>query len=200
MNIEQFKEIIDFLPTLIIYVVPGYITIWILSFLYSIDIVNEKLILLKSIVLSYITINILILFGINPVDRTLGKVIIFISSILLSYIIYGVSNWSWLMEKLGFGRDFRPIMFDGIINTEDSTWLIVYIKEEKIIYKGKLRFYKKIKNDENYYLILSNFKSLTYKGKVVDDYTEEDEDKIVIINTKNASSIEIFGKNNLKSP
>ncbi|MFW6030184.1 MAG: hypothetical protein ACOCRO_08020 [Halanaerobiales bacterium] len=197
MSIEQIKNIIELIPTILLYIAPGYITLWLLGLLYSRDLENDKNLILKSLILSYIYITIVRWLTVDPIVFFQGKVVVFIIAIITAYITYHLSNQNCLMDVIGLKRTLHTDLFHDLVNINDGPWLIVYLNSDKIIYKGRLVYFRKIdEKEKQFYVVLSNYTSMSYDGNVIDNY-EDQEDSIVILNTKESNIIEMFGKNKL---
>lgn len=199
MGPENIITVIEALPLIFIYFVPGYIFIKIMSYRFSKNLDNINHLLLKSIVASYIIILIVkmifILFKQNfNLDNILIKVLTIllalISGVLVPKIITG-ELFNKALKKMGFNKSMNPNIFDDIIDVENGTWFVVYIPSEKKIYQGIIQRYEDRDYLEDYFLILSNYKLYDYKGNEIEDNTFVPT-KWVMVNTKDISRIEIL--------
>ncbi|MTI62262.1 MAG: hypothetical protein FH762_20145 [Firmicutes bacterium] len=197
IDIIKIKEIIELIPLLLLYIAPGYITLWILGLLYSIDLEKDKNLILKSLILSSIYISIVRCLNLDPAISLKGKIVIFLISIFVAYITYHLSNQNCLMDTIGLKRTLHTDLFHDLVNVNNGPWMIIYITADNIIYKGKLVYFRKIDDkEEKFYIVLSNFTSMTDTGTVLDNY-EDDDGSIVVLNTKDVNIIEMFGSNKL---
>lgn len=203
MDVNYVKELIEFLPTIFVYFVPGYIFIRMNCYAFTKDINKINNLLLRSVVVSYMIIVLVnFIFGICNIDFNLEYVIVKIILIFVS-IIAGVfypkvvmsKYCSNILKKLGFSKSFNPNIFDDIIDKENGTWIVVYIPEERVVYQGVLQRYEDSEDLENYFLVLSNYKLYDYKQHIVEDNLFVP-NKWIMLNTKDISRIEILYSEN----
>ncbi len=206
MDIQSINDLIKSLPTLIIYIVPGFITIWIKSFILSEKPKETSDIFLKSIVISYLLILfekfVLKLFGYNiDIDMNgLHKVILIIISIFVGYIwsmLLQSDNCSNILKKVGVYRTFRANIWDDLVDLQYGLWVRIYLPSESVIYEGKLRKYEEKENLENYLLVLSNFIMYDYEAKEIINNTTVNNEWIAL-STKDISRIELLYNANSK--
>ncbi len=189
MNAEQIQKLIELLPTLIMYFVPGYLILWINSFMLSQKLEKDKHLLLKSIVVSYIILTIEnYFFGRVITIPTIIFALIF--GLLLSRVILS-KCFSKVLSWMGINKSFYSNFWNDVIDMENGLWVIVYLPNEQLIYKGQLRRFEEKDNTEHTFLILSNYTLLNYSGEEIISYAENKQYR-VIINTKDISRIELF--------
>lgn len=212
MNIEIIESLIEILPNIFIYIVPGYIILRIISYRFSRNTIKDDYLLLKSIVVSYILIVIVDflvqilcvivnIFIDKPnleinlnIETLMGKIIIILLSIVSGFIWckFITSDVSYkFLEKLGINKSLNTNIFDDISDMDRGTWLFVYLQNERIIYFGALQRYEEREDVENYFLVLSNYKSFEYNGIEMEDQSRNPL-RWVMINTKDISRIEII--------
>lgn len=199
MSVEQAKLLIDLLPTLIIYLIPGYLIIWVISFMLSQKIDKDSNLFIKSIVLSFIFItfgNSILSFGdLNIIDSNLLKVVVILISLVLGYVISKilVSNYfKRILKKLGINKSVYTNFWNEIVDTEKGLLVMVYLASEKKTYKGELRKYEECDHGDSTFLILSNYVLYNYDGEDEILNYEKDNNYRVLLNTKDISRIELF--------
>lgn len=203
MNVEEIEVLIEYLPIIFIYFVPGYIFIRINCYRFTKDINKINNLLLKSVVVSYILIALVkFIFQICSKDfnlaNTLVKIILIFVSIIAGMFCSKIllNKYSKnILEKLGLKKSFNPNIFDDITDEENGTWIVVYMPEERVIYKGVLQRYEDKEELENYFLILSNYILYDYKQHIIEDNLFVS-NKWVMLNTKDISRIEILYSEN----
>jgi len=193
MNIEQIQTIIDFLPSIVIYVVPGYIFLWVYTFTFSKDIENDKHAIAKSLILSF---SLITLFRSLGIEISLSPLIIFvllitsaISGFLFTKILTSKPVYL-LIKKIGINKSFYRDIWNDIVDFRYGQWLRIYLPEERVIYLGKLKRYEETATDKTL-IVLSNYASYDYDAEEIDNCIGSPE-KIVIINTKDVSRIELY--------
>jgi len=197
MSVEGIKVIIQELPTLIIYIVPGYLVIWTMNFMLSKIIINDDYIIIKSIALSYVIISlngfILNFFGLD-IQSYKAQILIIISALILGYIgaKLVLSNWfEKCLRKLGVSKSIHKNFLNDVVDLEKGLWVITYLCTEQLMYKGQIRKYEEKDNSENTYIVLSNYTLLDYGGEEIINYVN-DNSKRVLLNTKDISRIELY--------
>jgi hypothetical protein len=200
MNIEHLNEIINALPLLMVYVVPGYIILRINGFQLSRAIDNDYYIFLKSTVLSFVLVTVLetlwnVFFpGIEPLSKIEFKIATIISAVIIGFVWskFLVSDFcAKLLRKLGINRTFRLGIWSDVIDFEFGLWVMVYIAPDKVVYLGKLRRYVETEKGQMYTIFLSNYVLFDYESNVLQDYKEES-DKWVALNSKDITRVEIY--------
>ncbi len=193
MNIGQIQAIINVLPGIVIYVVPGYIFLWVYTFTFSKDIENDKHAITKSVIISFFFIT---LFRAVGIDSFLSPMVICalivipaVSGYLFTRILTS-KPVCYFIRLIGINKSFYSDIWNDIVDFKYGQWLRVYLPEERVVYLGRLKRYEETVTDKTL-IVLSNFASYDYKGEVMDDHKKSPE-KIVIINTKDVSRIELY--------
>lgn len=193
----KIKDIIAVLPLLIIYILPGYIFISVINFIVNKKYKEDKNIILKSLVISYIIINIeTFLLGLQGIlfDISSAKSIIitFGVSILSAYLcaqIIDNESGNIILKKLKIARSFKSDVIADITDFELGMWIKVFISSEKLIYVGKIRRFEQVV-DLSYIIVLSNFILYKYSGDEVENYSS-DNTKWVFLSLKDNYRIEL---------
>lgn len=191
----NINNIIILIPTLLDYVVPGFIFLAIRDFSYSKKDKSDKYYIIKCIVLSYLFIKIL-----KPIVLLLGHLgfnndiltFIFIMDVIaisIVYIKYKVEEK--LVKVLGNGKAVHEDFISNIIDNKKGAWLKLYISEEKIIYTGKLKYYDNPSMSNDRFIVLACVKTESYSGETLVDNTS-DENALVALDMKYIKRIEIF--------
>lgn len=175
--------------------------LWIKSFILSENINNDKYVILKSIVLSYIIVNIEKTIIFNNFDynniATLDSCFIVITiliAILIGYLIPKImlsDIFCSILKMLGINKSMQPNVWCNIADLEFGVWIRVYINSEKVIYDGKLRKFEEPDEDKDYYISLSNYSSYSYSGEDMEN-NRSDSNKWVVINAKSINRFEVF--------
>ena len=138
MSIEEAKLLLEILPTLIIYLIPGYLIIWVISFMLSQKIDRDSNLFIKSIVLSFIFITvgnyILGFWGLNILASNLLKVLIIFISLVLGFVISKLlisDCFKRILKKLGINKSVYTNFWNEIVDTEKGLLVMVYIASEK---------------------------------------------------------------------
>lgn len=171
IDLTKINDIIAALPVLIIYILPGYCFISLKDFITNIKPTEDKNIVIKSILISYVIINISrLIFNILRLNFDISLPIVSLFIITLAIIItylYSIFVQSEKCDKiLKWFKVTRSIKSDAltdIIDLELGMWVRVFLNSEQIIYMGKIRKFHHF-GDSNYYIILSNYSQYNYSG------------------------------------
>lgn len=180
---ENVIKIIEVLPELIIYIVPGYIVIWMKSFILSHKQKETNDIFIKSIVLSYL----LTLISHN-------KLVLIILSIIIGYCLgrfLSSDKCSIILKGLGVNKTFHACIWEDISDLEYGMWINIYLPNELIIYQGKLRKYEEKEVGQDRFIVLSNYITFDYDSIELENCRNKD-NRMVMVNTKNISRIELY--------
>ncbi|WP_148867855.1 DUF6338 family protein [Thermosediminibacter litoriperuensis] len=191
-NVVQIKNIIEALPTLIIYVVPGYIILWIIAFNLTQEINKDNHIILKSLVISYLLVN--LIKAVAPIDSPKTIVFILILSVFLGFAISKFItsySFSWMLQFLKIYRTPQSNIWLDILDFTHGVWARVYIPSEKIIYEGALIKYGQSGDGANHYILLSNYIAYSYESEILEDNSENNT-YYVAVNIKDISRIELI--------
>lgn len=184
----KFTDIINIIPDILIYFVPGFIFISVRNYHLSFESSKDKYIALKSIVFSYIFINLVgIIYSKN--NRFFTILVLMLSVIVsILYITFDVEEE--LLKRLKLHKSTNNDFMHNIINIKEGAWLYMYLSEENVIYCGKLICYHDIDNGKERIYVLSNYVLCSYEGKQLQNFSEND-NRNVMLNSKNITRIEI---------
>lgn len=195
MNADDIIKIIEKLPEYIKLVYPGYITIYLFYFFRAITIKDNKAIILKAVILSYIY-NVLIdetctLFFIkgNLGYVFVENILLMILSIIIAYLSYSLTRSKkvrTILEKFNIYTTFSSNEIDEMeCQSTNGTWIVVYLKDSDIVYEGFI-VNKEMEPDKDRYIALAMYRKYTIdtNGKPVtpyiDDYSKNCNEKVVI--------------------
>lgn len=192
ISINWITEIINQLPQILSYIVPGYIFLTIYQWTRFRDGDSLKNIVLKSIVVSYvikILLNILfkeLHIAINDEIIFVGICIIIatISSILLSIIISS-RRYNKILRILNISRTTNKNIWDDVY--QNGTALKIY-QSDGTFYVGHLRFCEE--NQREPLVVLSRYGLFDENNNILIDKTEDSSEEIML-NTKDFKKIEI---------
>lgn len=206
----SIKDIVNTIPILLEYVVPGFIFLSMRNFSLSKDESKDKYMIFKSIVISYIFLQIIyssfqllgIFFGKPQIDSNINYTIIPISknnirflfivlSVIISIIYIKLDIEERVLSLLGNGKTSKEDCFDVIIDNNKGVGARVYLKDEDIVYTGSITYYDDRLSGDNRRFILSGYNSYSYDWEEICNYQGE-EDKKVILNMKDIKRIELF--------
>lgn len=190
-EILYLKELINLIPLILNYVVPGYIFYSIIKFQFENKYKNDKYIIFKSVVLSYF-VN-----GISSIlvkkNCILFPIISIFISICMAIVYINIIDKNWfvnLLQKVNLYKTFRKDMISDIVDLKLGMWLCIYLKEEEVIYLGKLIHYEDVTEDNHRYMLLSCYSCYSYDGMKLVEH-DEDNTNCVLLNIVNVDRIEI---------
>ncbi|KHD34412.1 hypothetical protein NL50_17165 [Clostridium acetobutylicum] len=198
-NITEIQELLKLLPLLIIYVAPGYVFFLLKRYMLSEKGRKDNYFILSCLVTSYITVRLvsLLFTGLriqyDTYSLSFAIVTIFLS-LISSYIFCRFINskkGNNILNFLGMNKSVCSNIFEDVIDRHYGAWVRLYINEENIIYTGKLVCVEGYEENDHSYVVLCNYKSLSYKGMPIDD-KYKDSKNWVIINIKKVNRIEII--------
>ena len=193
MNIDWIIYLIDNIPTIISYIVYGYVFLvayyWI-SFKDNKDFNN---LLIKSIATSYLLTSIYDLFivkySIIFTNEYYKVICYFAISALLGFVVGKTLSRRWfnlLLHKLHIGRTTNENIWDDII--KPYTWLCIHMKDGSS-YLGQYRYGEPFKSEP--IIVLATYQKLDKDNDVVID-NSQDMTRTIMINTKDFEKIEII--------
>lgn len=200
MNLDK---IIDIIPQILTYIMPGYISIYIYTQEKHEKEQQNNHIILMSMVISFILITVLdsLVILINlflKADIQLNSTI----RILLLLVLSLIYTWLWFkytgsiienyIKKIAGNNSInRPTVWNYAMECSNGAWARVYLREDNIAYVGKLINYTNNPNDKCKEILLQSFSSIQLDSKeTLSNYT--DDNKMVLINCSSIKSIEIL--------
>ncbi len=200
MSPDDISGLIDAIPLLMIYIVPGYIILRISHFQLSRRADHDQYMLVKSLVVSFVLVSVeeAVWRFVFPGTQTLFTSA-FRNTVIVSSVAAGILWSKFLISgffekillRLGIYRPLRSGIWSDVVDFEYGLWLMAYMSEDKVIYVGKLRRYVEIEVYGNYVVFLSNYTLYDYSAQVLKDYVG-DSDKWVALHSKDISRVELF--------
>lgn len=200
VNPDNLDGLINAIPLIMVYVVPGYVLLRISNFQLAKKTDQDQYILVKSLMISFVFISVgETLWGYLFKETQPLQDVAFRNTMIVSAAAVGLL-WSKFLtspifEKilytLGVHKTLHGGMWGDIVDFEYGLWLMVYIPTDKVVYAGKLRKYKEAESHGNYTVFLSNYTLYDYKANILKDYVE-DNDKWVSLHSKDIARIELF--------
>ena len=185
MNADEILRVLDSLAKYIVYIYPGYITIYLYRFLRAKCTDGNKELLLKSIAISFLYKLVL--------DKALSETEIMyhfwmiVISVIVPYMAYLAQKSDVLqhaLEVLGINTRFEENEIEILDNGECSAWVKIYLKEDKVVYEGFLGE-TEMETGKRQFIMLKKYRKyvLDKKGHPITPYIEthdNDEDKALI--------------------
>ena len=179
--VEKIQELLNILTDYIIFIYPGFLSFYIFKYIEGKKVEETSLLVIKSIVLSYIYLIVLscfIHFDIkdpNSISK-IGHIIIFIASIGLPVLLYTVVEAKWFIKlqkkfKITTRRISNPIQL--ALWNDKNLLACVYMDDYGIMYEGQIRNYVR-DTDRLNYLMLSNYK-ISRINKTSEEYSKYDQ-------------------------
>lgn len=197
-NVDNIKKLIDYLPNLIIYIVPGYITIRIINLIIQRKQLRDKVDFFNYIVCSYIiksTTEFIFKIYVNQINYIFFMII---ASVIIGILI-GVFIKSDLFNKclkcLKINLTIHSNVFDDIDDKKYGVIMRLHLQDGENIYEGLLRKYENANNFDDIHIMLSEY--IKYKNqddnttKVIDDFSD-DPTAWIILRAKDIKIIEVF--------
>jgi len=205
----NIKDLIDIIPQIMMYFVPGYIAIVIKKYFRSETTKDEKHTVFMSIITSYLIKLLLdiIMYLINGVwfkflngvtTIILSKEIEIISALTGAVIVGFVLTILpelrlsiWLRTRI-FKTKKIPYssVWTSVMNKNNKKWARVYMKDLDLGYVGKLKEFSLSSEEKEIYLLAyTSFKKSDFS--LIDDYSQSNVNS-VYINCKDIACIEIL--------
>lgn len=201
MSADDILKIIAALPEYIKYIYPGYLSIYLYLFFRGKTLRDNNYIIVKAIAISYIYVWLMQWLAQAVSLRKLVNFIFFnapkelkqnlcllILSIFFSYIFYRIAISKRICHFLEYFK-IRTTFYDNEIEAladfDDGAWLVVYLKDDSIVYEGSLGI-KELESDKRQYICLNSYYKyfLSKKGKpkepYIEDHENEPEETVVI--------------------
>lgn len=195
MGPEEIRTIIKEIPTLIMYVVPGYLILWSMGLVLSRKMEKENHLLLKSIAISYVLIVIGNWALKGGVLKSWGtKSLLIIIALIIGYVLGRIMLNTWfrkLLRKIGITKTVHDNFLTDVIDFSYGLECMVFLPNERQIFKGEIRKFEEKENTENSFIVLAKYKQFNYDGDEILNY-ETSENYRLLLNTRDISRIELF--------
>lgn len=202
MSAKEILEIIEVLPKLSIYLLPGIFFIKIIQYQLGVKRNEDKFIFLYYLIVSYIFIALgetvsEWCYGYSNIYTSQFTIGIILFSLISGYLAGNFLRSDVSLDVLRFLKIYRTnslSIFSDIKDVELGTWIKVYLNDDKIVYSGALREYENSFDYDNTFLLLSNYISYSYAENKIDERVlvdERENNNWVAIKIKNVNRIEI---------
>lgn len=186
INITNINEILEIIPSILQYFIPGFIFFTIRSLYLSIELKNDKFIVLNSIVISFVLVETLKLIPIFK-NSNYFVLITIIAILIISKIYIGSKLEDKIVNTFVKGKITDKDIFSVLLEQQKCAWLRVYIND--VIYVGKIHYTEDMCIDGNRYIILFAYQSFNYKWEILEDNSEDNYSR-VMLNMKDINIIE----------
>ncbi|HBV97994.1 MAG: hypothetical protein JL50_01205 [Peptococcaceae bacterium BICA1-7] len=180
---------------MIMYLVPGYLLLWIMGFMLSIKIDKDSNMIIKSIVISYILINVgNLLVGQNVLVSLISKIGVMASALIIGFIAAKIvlsGFFASILKRIGVSKSIHKNFFNDIVDLEYGLCVMVYLPNERMIYKGEIRKYEESDDPKNAFILLAGFVQYNYDGEVLMN-CENEHNQRILLNTKDISRMELY--------
>lgn len=180
MSANDIINIIDEIPQYIKFIYPGYITLYVYSFLRANHVSDTPSTIFKSLALSYIYT--LIIGKINPPSDLYENFLLIIISVLVAYFSYLITRSEHIkniLQTLEIETSFCGNEIEALESVNAGTWLVVYLNNDNVVYEGWLHN-KELEEGKRQYISLRGFRKYMLKddGKPNNPYIEEHDDEL----------------------
>lgn len=184
MNADDILKIIKAIPEYIIYIYPGYLTVYLYYFFRGRTLKDNSYIFVKTVAISYIHIATMewirsqIVINFLPISYGLKENIALITiAVLWAYAGYRVAvskKIQNLFKSLKIKTTFHDNEIEVLADFSKGAWLCVYLKDDKVVYEGSLG-HKELEEGKQKYICLNGFYKyfLDKNGKPKEPYIED---------------------------
>lgn len=157
MTIDEIIKLINYLPNIIIYIYPGYITIYTYYFFRAKTLKDSKIILFKSFLISYIYISMCSFIPVqNAIAVNLGYIILAVFVAYISYRIVISERILKIFKHFKIYTTYYGNEVEALAGAQNGAWLIVYLKDENIAVEGSLG-YKELEEGKDRFIMLEAY-------------------------------------------
>ena len=201
-SVLSIKSIIELIPTLLEYFIPGFIFLGMRNFFLGKDITKDSYFVLKSVVISFVltelikSVTNLIITLYKPSELFLAneitqRSIVLIITIAISYLYINKDWEKKLLDKFGKGKTSNNDYISTLVDNNKGAWIRVYLKEDEIIYVGKLHYHDSRDRYEDGCIVLSAFIAYDYDANELENNSLDDS-KEAIVYYKKINRMEII--------
>lgn len=186
MSADDVIKIIDAIPKYIEYVYPGYFTIYFFYFFKAKTIKDDKIIIIKSIMISYIYIfivdSILNIIRVKAdIPNLLNPIIVLVLAIICPYIwsvVEQMQTTQKILNKIGIHTTFYDNEIEVLSDFNKGAWLCIYLKDDNVVYEGALQK-NELEDGKRKYICLSGYYKyfLGQDGKPSEPYIQDNANK-----------------------
>lgn len=139
MAADDVIKIIDSIPQYIRYVYPGYVAMYIFSFLRGKTLLETKAVIVKAIAISYIFTVISSVFSLKT---EIGEnAVLIVMAVAFPYAAYRIGKSQWVKEwfkRLKINTTLWENEMESLAGDDNKAWLVVYLKDDIVVYEGSL--------------------------------------------------------------
>ncbi len=189
--INEFTLLLQNIPMVLQYFLPGYWAIILFSFLNSKK-VDRKMILVLSCLFSYLSISLISLF--RQIDNTLimsgiSFIVLTLSAIAVS-VLYSAKWFKRILVKLFHKTPYNDIWHD-VLDLDKGSNLKVYFKNNNIGLIGHHKVHEE-NGDASWFAISAPIKFNVETDSIVDDTNKDNENIVFTFRLIDVEHIEIF--------
>lgn len=188
-------EIIRSIPEYIIYVYPGYLTVYLYLFFRGRTVNDNNYLIVKAVAISYIHLtavnwlrDIANLYFLQVPESVKINAALIVASVLSAYAAYRITlskRTKRIFDYLNISTTFYENEIEVLADFNHGAWLCVYLKDDGVVYEGSLG-YKELDEGKRKYICLDSYYKyyLDEKGKPTEPYIEDhenDPDESVLI-------------------
>ncbi|EOU1585868.1 hypothetical protein ACSXDI_13865 [Clostridium perfringens] len=196
------KDLIEIIPNLFLYFIPGYIAITIKNYYKSQKKSNDNHIIIMSLVISFIIKSLSdgflylfnCIFKLNIILTKFNEPIVLIScSIIFGvawYKYYGSFIDKFIRQKLESNIESEPNVWNYAMKSVNGSWVTVHLYNVNKVYQGKLIAYTIDPDEKNREVLLCSYARYNLEtGDLIESFN--DDKKCVLINCNDLVDIEI---------
>lgn len=186
IDISNISEILEIIPTILQYFIPGFIFLTIRSLSLSIELKNDKFVILNSIVISFVLVETLKLIP-NLKNSDFFILICIMVILIISKIYIDLKLEEKIVHIFVKGKITNEDIFSVLLEEQKGAWIRVYIKD--VIYVGKAYYTEDMCREGNRYIILCSYQSFNYEWDMLEDNSKRGYAR-VMLNMKDVNIIE----------
>lgn len=185
MRAEDITLILDLLPKYIVYLYPGYISIYVYYFLKALTLKNHKEIVMKAISMSFIY-KVCVDSTAIPENSAIYYLSLAGVACMIPYLAYLLQNCGLVVtvcRKIGIRTSFDSTEIDSIDSGKYSAWVKIYLSDTNLMYAGYLGD-RELERDKKQFVILKQFEKymMDTNGKISEklECHDSDDDQVII--------------------
>jgi len=186
MSTDDIIKIIDAIPKYIIYIYPGYLTIYLYYFLRAKSMSDSKAALLKSIAISYIYVTLINKIPASELWKNFVLIIISIMAAYLSYLFVKSKDIAGIFHALDIEVTCLDNEIEALQGFDKGAWLVIYLKDDDVVYEGWLH-HKDLEQGRKQYIIINGFRKYfidddgSPKQPYIEEHDNELEEEVMIL-------------------
>ncbi|BDS17325.1 hypothetical protein JUM001_15590 [Clostridium perfringens] len=186
MTPNNINELINLVPKILIYIVPGYLYYKIFNYVLNWKDKTIKNNIFEYVVVSYVLCTVVkSILGIfyNEVNMNLPQIIVslLILSAILGYfmgIFIKSDKFTKVRRFFKINRTINNNIFNDIIDKKVGTWARVYLKDDKLVYYGSVILFEKKDKYEDGCIVLNDYEVYKYQeSKILEETLPQEGEK-----------------------